>query len=60
LHAILMARGHALRLENGKFLFPFESLASREQAWRRMSADPKWIAVRQSTALNEIALYRSL
>ena len=51
---------HALRLENGKFLFPFESLAARERAWREMSADPKWIAVRQNADLNEIAVYRTL
>jgi hypothetical protein len=60
LHAILVARGHALRLENGKFLFSFDSLASRERAWREMGADPGWIEMRQNAVVNEIALYRTL
>jgi hypothetical protein len=60
LHAILVARGRALRLENGKFLFSFDSLASRERTWREMSANPEWIAMRQNAAVNEIALYRTL
>jgi hypothetical protein len=60
LDAMLVARGHALRLENGKFLFSFDSLALRERAWREMSADPQWIGVRQNAVVNEIALYRTL
>ena len=46
--------------ENGRFLFPFESLASREACWRGVSADPDWIGLRESTTLNEIAVYRAL
>lgn len=60
LQSILVARGHALRLENGKFLFPFDSLASRERAWREMSAKQEWIGMRQNAVVNEIALYRTL
>jgi hypothetical protein len=52
--------GGALRLENGKFLFAFESLEARERAWREWSADPRWIAVRRNAVLNEIALYRAI
>jgi hypothetical protein len=52
--------GDALRLENGKFLFAFDSLEARERAWRERSADPRWIAVRRNAVLNEIALYRAV
>jgi hypothetical protein len=40
--------------ENGRLLFPFESLAARERTWRELSADF------ESHALREIAVYRSL
>jgi len=60
LDAILRARGRAVRLENGKFLFPFESLAAREQVWRGMSVDPDWIGLLPHVALNEIAVFRTL
>ena len=41
----------------GKLLFPFESLAAREQAWRGVSADPEWIALHAS--VREITVYRA-
>jgi hypothetical protein len=43
--------------ENGRFLFPFESLAARERAWREVSADAEWIAL--APRLSEIAIYRA-
>jgi hypothetical protein len=58
-----LLNGHGIRAvleENGRFLFPFESLASREKAWRGVSADPEWIGLRESAVLNEIAVYRVL
>jgi len=57
---ILVAQYSAMRLDNGKLLFPFKSLGSREQAWRRLDVDPQWIAFRQNAVLNEIAIYRTL
>jgi hypothetical protein len=57
---LLVALGHAQRLGNGKLLFPFDSLAQREQLWRRINADPQWIAVRNNAVVNEIAVYRTL
>lgn len=60
LHTLLVESGHALRMDDGKFLFPFESLASREQAWRQVNADPAWIALRKNTVVSEIAIYRTL
>jgi hypothetical protein len=44
--------------ENGKWLFPFESLASREKAWREVSVDPEWIEMRQTLVLKEISVFR--
>ena len=41
---------------NGRFLFPFETLAARETAWRRVSADAEWDALRME--LREISVYR--
>jgi hypothetical protein len=41
--------------ENGRFLFPFDSLAARERAWRRVSADPEW--VRLHAHVSELAVY---
>ena len=41
---------------NGRFLFPFETLAARETAWRRVSADADWSALR--TEVREISVYR--
>ena len=43
--------------ENGRFLFPFKSLAAREGAWREVSADAEWIAL--APQLNEIAIYKA-
>jgi hypothetical protein len=42
---------------DGKLLFSFESLASRESAWRRASTDPAWIEI--GARLREIAVYRA-
>jgi hypothetical protein len=42
--------------DGGRFLFSFESLASRERAWRELSADVEWCGA----ALREIAVYRSV
>lgn len=44
----------------GRLLFPFETLAARERAWRLVSADPQWIALRDSVVLGELAVYRRL
>jgi hypothetical protein len=41
---------------DGRFLFPFETLAAREKAWRRVSADADWNALR--TELREISVFR--
>jgi len=51
-------KGHGLRpvwSKNGRFLFRFESLSEREQAWRSLSADPNW----PGAEVSEISLYRS-
>lgn len=43
--------------ESGRFLFPFQTLAARERAWRYVSADPEWIALQ--TNVSEISIYRA-
>jgi hypothetical protein len=43
--------------QNGRFLFPFESLAARERAWREVSVDPEWIALQANP--REISIYRA-
>ena len=42
--------------EEGRLLVPFESLAEREQAWRRVSGDREWIGLGARVA--KIAVYR--
>lgn len=42
----------SLYLENGKYLFAFESLAARERVWREVRMD--------GASLREITVYRSL
>jgi hypothetical protein len=42
--------------DGGRFLFSFESLATRERAWREIVADADWCGA----ALREIAVYRSI
>jgi hypothetical protein len=49
----------AVRLGGGRFLFPFDSVAARESAWRAASADPRWIEIREGVVLREIAIYRA-
>jgi hypothetical protein len=44
--------------EGGRFLFPFETLASREKAWRDVSVDAEWVGLRESVALKELAVFR--
>jgi hypothetical protein len=54
---------HGIRVvleENGRFLFPFESLASREASWRGVSADLEWVGLREGAVPHEIAVYRVL
>jgi hypothetical protein len=41
---------------HGTFLFGFETLASREKAWRELSAEPEWLGIR--TQLEELAIYK--
>ena len=48
----------AVWLGGGRFLFPFDSMAARESAWRAASADPRWIEIREGVGLREIAVYR--
>jgi hypothetical protein len=51
---------HGIRIaleEDGRFLFSFESLASRERAWREISADAEWIALRPQ--VSEISIYKA-
>ena len=40
----------------GTFLFGFETLASREKAWRELSAEPEWLGI--GTQLEELAIYK--
>ena len=56
--AILQRHGVCVAWQGrGKFLFPFDSLSVREQAWRRISADPEWIALAPN--LTGISVYRA-
>ena len=41
---------------HGIFLFGFETLASREKAWRELSAEPEWLGIR--TQLEDLAIYK--
>jgi hypothetical protein len=45
-----------LQGENGAFLFAFDTLASREKAWRELSSRPEWL--RLEVKLEELAIYR--
>ena len=56
---VLARRGiRAVFRDDGRLLFPFESLAEREIAWRRLSTDPEWISIGSTVCLKEIAIYR--
>jgi hypothetical protein len=51
--AVLSRRGiRPVWLENGRFLFAFESLEARERAWREMGGDAEWMG------LCEVTVYR--
>jgi hypothetical protein len=51
-------KDHGLRpvwSKNGRFLFSFESLGAREQAWRSLSGDPNW----PGAQVSELSLWRT-
>jgi len=39
------------------YLIPFDSLAARETAWRRVAADQEWARVRSDSSVTEIGIY---
>jgi hypothetical protein len=43
--------------EAGEFLFGFETLASREKAWREIIAEPQWAGLRAQ--LEDLAIYKT-
>jgi hypothetical protein len=45
-----------LRGEAGDFLFGFETLASREKAWRELNSAPQWLQLRAQ--LVDVAIYK--
>ncbi len=44
--------------ESGDFLFGFETLASREKAWREIIAEPQWAGL--NAQLEDLAIYKTL
>jgi len=44
--------------ESGRLLFAFESLAAREEAWRRVSVDPQWIGLATRFDLRGLTVFR--
>ena len=42
--------------EAGDFLFGFETLATREKAWREISGEPEWAGLRAQ--LEDLAIYK--
>jgi hypothetical protein len=53
IRALLWQRG-----ENLVYLFGFDSLAARAEAWTAFASDPAWIPLRESVRLAEVSVYR--